>query len=246
MDEEVSVVSSIRELAVNGLTPPSDFPVEDFEAIYTRMTPHGAHQAHPRFVGAWRAISYRYMAMIEYDAQFTESITRDGPNPSNQIRYQQERDLFNFFSNGVSIFDAFCFGAFAIGAHTGSTAFRLPERKVDWERLIKAYTKSFGSDPIIDVLNEINMDGALSTIRDVRHYLMHRAVPPRQIGIASGPGAVESPSTIERLNLTLDQNTTNSLRTGALVRAEDWRNIARGCANWRERRLIPHAECLHS
>jgi hypothetical protein len=209
-------VSSIKALAVNGLVPPPDFPAADFEAIYTKITPRSSHSAHTRFVGAWNAISYRYKAVTECEVQFTASIVRDGPGPGQPIRYEQERDLFNFFSSGVSVFDAFCFGAFAIGAHTGSTYFQLvtdtDERKVNWKRLIDAYTKSFANDPITPLLNSIDADGALAALRDARNILMHRAVPPRQIGVSIGSVAVEPVSTIDRLNLTLDQNTTKSLR----------------------------------
>jgi hypothetical protein len=209
-------VSSTKPLAVNGLVPPQDFPAADFEAIYTKMTPRSSHSAHTRFVSAWSAVSYRYMAVSEYDGWFTASIVSAGPGPGQPIRYEQERDLFNFFSTGVSVFDAFCFGAFAIGAHTGSIDFKLAgdsdERRVDWKRLVSAYTKSFVNDPIISVLISIDTDKALGEIRDARNILMHRAVPPRQIGITFGPSAVPSISTINRLNLTLDQNTTGSLR----------------------------------
>ena len=154
-------MSSIKPLAVNGLVPPPDFPAVDFEAIYTKITPRSSHSAHTRFVGAWNAISYRCKAVTEYDIQFTASIIRAGPAPGQPICYEQDRDLFNFFSSGVSVLDAFCFGAFAIGAHTGSTDFQLvtesDERKVLWSRLLDFYTKSFGNDPITPLLNTIDL-----------------------------------------------------------------------------------------
>jgi hypothetical protein len=207
-------VSSIKPLAIHGLVPSPDFPAADFEAIYTKINPRSSHSAHIHFVGAWSAISYRYRAVTEYEAQFTASIVRDGPGPGQPIRYEQERDLFNFFSSGVSVFDAFCFGAFSIGAHTGSTDFQLvterDQRKVNWKRLIDAYTKSFANDPITPLLNSIDTDGALNALRVARSILMHRAVPPRQFRVAIGP--MEPVSTINQLNLTLDQNTTTLRR----------------------------------
>jgi hypothetical protein len=50
----------------------------------------------------------------------------------------------------------------------------------------------------------------LNALRDARNILMHRAVPPRQFSVAIGP--MEAVSTINQLNLTLDQNTTNLRR----------------------------------
>jgi hypothetical protein len=212
----VWTMTSIQALSVNSLVPPHDFPIADFEAVFSKMTAHRSHQANAHFVAAWSALSYRYLAVTEYDDWFTASIVKHGSGPGHPIRYQQERDLFNFFSNGVSVLDAFCFGTYAIGTHTGSSNFKLAndsdERKVNWRRLISAYTKSFIGDPVISALTAIDTDKSLVAIRDARNILMHRAAPPRQIGVSMGPSAVPSNSTINRLNLTLDRNTTASLR----------------------------------
>ena len=153
-------MSTSKPLSLNGLVPPVDFPATDFEAVQAKLTPHSVHSAHTHFISAWSAISYRYKAVAEHDQQFTASIGTHGPGAGGPIRYEQERDLFEFFSSGVSVFDAFCFGAFAIGALTGSTDFPIitekDQRNVNWKNLLEAYIKSFASHPIVSVLDGVD------------------------------------------------------------------------------------------
>lgn len=213
-DAVALIMTSTKALSVNGLVPPTDFPSADFEAVDAKLTPHSGHSAHKHFIGAWNAISYRYMAFAEYDQQFTASVVMHGPGPGHPIRFEQERDLFGFFSSGVSVFDAFCFGTFAIGALTGSTDFCLVSAKdeeVRWKSLLSAYTKSFATDPVVPMLKRIDTDRALVEIRAVRNVLTHRAAPPRQFALKVGPQAIPT-ARISRVNLTLDKNTTASRR----------------------------------
>jgi hypothetical protein len=211
---EAQIVNTMKPLTLNGLVPPDDFPAADFEAVHTKLAAHSQHFAYGNFVGAWSAISYRYTAVAEYDQQLTASFSTQ-LGAGNPIRYQQERDLFEFFSSGLSVFDAFCFGSFAIGAITGSTDFPFAtekdERNVDWRRLIAAYTKSFSADPIVPVLVGIDSHLVIDRLRYVRNILTHRATPPRQYNLAVG-----SPTTatarIDGLKLTLDKNTTGPWR----------------------------------
>jgi hypothetical protein len=112
-------------LSLNGLTVPDDFPASRFEAVYEKLAPHTGHNAYPKLVGALAAIAIRFKALAEYDQGFTASIKAHGNGPGQPARYEQDRDLFGFFSNGVSIFDAFCFALFSIGALKGFPEFPL-------------------------------------------------------------------------------------------------------------------------
>jgi hypothetical protein len=213
---EAQIVNTMRPLTLNGLVPPDDFPAADFEAVQTKLAANDKNPAHKNFVGAWSAISYRYMAVAEYDQQLTASLSTQ-PGAGNPIRYQQERDLFGFFSSGLSVFDAFCFGSFAIGAITGSTDFPFAtekdERNVNWKSLIAAYTKSFGADPIVPVLVGIDRNPVIERLRYNRNILTHRATYPRQHNLAVGSSTTTSATArIDRLQLTLDKNTTGPWR----------------------------------
>jgi len=97
---------------------PDDFPVSHFEAVYEvvsrRAKTHAALFEH--FAGAWSAVSYRYVAMTEHGESFTKSIAPQRSDLSPRDRYEQGRELFDFFSNGFSIFEATFYGLFAVGA----------------------------------------------------------------------------------------------------------------------------------
>lgn len=206
----------MNPLILNGFVPPSDFPVGDYEAAYARVAGHNSHTGYGHFVGAWSAISYRYGAVAEYDQQLTSSITTHGPGAGHLIRYEQERDLFEFFANGLSVFGALCFGAFAIGAITRATAFPLMtesgERNLIGGRFLKAYGSAFPGDPMEAILDQLDRAEAMVELRRVRNILSNCTTPPRQFGLVIGTSTTATAG-IARLNLTLDSNMTAAWRS---------------------------------
>jgi hypothetical protein len=97
------------------LTVPDDFPAKQFEAVHNKLATYDGHTYSLSF-DALRAIAYRFIALADYDESFTASIKQYGISSSHAIRYNEDRDLFGFFSNGFSVFEAFWFALFAIGA----------------------------------------------------------------------------------------------------------------------------------
>jgi len=197
---------------VDGLDVPVDFPTSQFEAVQNTVVAYSGHNHHRLFLYALRAISHRFTAMAEYDTRLTASIRTHGTGPGQPFRYEQERDLFGFFSNGFSVFEAFCFALFAVGALTGSAEFPLAtdadERRVEWNSMKQAYGRAFPGDPILSVLKTIANDTAFKKFRDDRGILTHRAVPPRTFNVTAGPSTVPESTTIERLNMPFDTETT--------------------------------------
>ena len=201
-------------LSLNGLTVPDDFPASPFEAVYAKLAPHTGHDAYPKLVGALAAIAIRFKALAEYDQQFTASIKAHGDGPGQPWRYEQDRDLFGFFSNGISIFDAFCFALFSIGALKGSPEFPLKtedERKVDCRTMRKAYGAAFPGDPLLNVLEQIEKQ--MEDFRVIRNILTHRAVPSRTFKVSSGSSGPDSAWFPRLLNLQIDAETTSSQRS---------------------------------
>jgi hypothetical protein len=89
-------------LSINGLTPPADFPASQFEALCKNLG--GAYEGRRGYdlvFEALNAVAYRFVALAEYDQSFAASFNphRDG----QPFRYQQERDLFGFFTNAFSV-----------------------------------------------------------------------------------------------------------------------------------------------
>jgi hypothetical protein len=76
--------------------------------------------------------------------------------------------LFGFFGNGYSVFEAFCFALFAVGALIDPAHFLLrttkDERNVNWCTMREAYCEAFSGDPILTVLKSIVDDAAFKEL----------------------------------------------------------------------------------
>jgi hypothetical protein len=116
-----------RRLSLNQIAAPDDFPADEFEAVYRKLgSTYGDRAEYNLYIiGALNAIAYRFTALAEYDDSFRFLINAYGTGPGQPSRHMQERDLFGFFSNAHSVFDAFCFALFAIGTLLDSANFPL-------------------------------------------------------------------------------------------------------------------------
>jgi hypothetical protein len=214
---EYGPMTDAKVLSINGLVMPRDFPASTFEAIQQKLETVRQQAGHSQFIGAWNAVSYRFKACTEYDKSFTASIANHGPAPGQPMRYQQERDLFGFFGSGISVFDAFYFGMFAIGTLVLPPNFPLSttddEKRVHPQSTIKAYLQSFPGDPFVSVLDAIIEDQAFKELRDIRNVLTHRAAPPRALGLAVGAGAsIPRARTAHHISIEINAGTTSSRR----------------------------------
>lgn len=210
---------SAPALNANGLTMPDEFPFAAYESIHRRMAPWSGinNDVYGQFAGAWNAVSYRYRALADYDESFTASISTHGAGPNAIERYRQECDLFGFFSNGFSTFEAFFYAVFATGAFIQPAAFLIAtpadQQRITAGRTIEAYARTFSNDAIAAALQEITNDTAYKELRDIRNVLTHRSAPGRTIHVAFGSEA--APNQWKLSNIVLDQNTTATRRAHA-------------------------------
>ncbi len=179
-------------LSTNGLVMPPEFPVAEYESVFERVKPHAqtANDIYKQFVGAWNALPYRFLAVTEYEAAVTTSLTEAGGSPSPPERYRQERDLFGFFSNGFSVFEATFYGLFSLGALLSAADFQIGTAK-DQQRISPSSTasaigKAFAGDPIHGAVDSILSDPAYLEWREVRNVLTHRAAPGRIFFVGIG------------------------------------------------------------
>jgi hypothetical protein len=202
---------------MNGLIMPDDFPADHYEAVHHKVGAKYAGRPESQlFFEALNAIAYRFKALADYDQSFAASF--NPPRDGQPYRYEQERDLFGFFSNGYSVFEAFAFALFAVGALMDPSRFQLKapndEQNVTWGAMLKAYRRRFPGDTILNVLDGIHNDSALNNLRAIRHILTHRAVPGRVLQASFGPAPSPPPDSIPRLNgLELHPRTTARLRS---------------------------------
>jgi hypothetical protein len=199
-------------LKVNGMTMPADFPVQAFESVHGRLAHFSDRRPtlHVHFAGAWNALSYRYLSLIEHGDAFTASIVVHGAAPDAQRRYQQERDLFGFFSNGFSVFESFFYGMYAIGALLDPARFPLEtpadQQRVTPARTVDAYSKAFPVDRILDAFRCFVNDSAYKECREIRNVLTHRSAPGRTIFVTFEGS--EAPTDEWKIsNIPLDKDT---------------------------------------
>ena len=148
---------------VPGLTIPSDFPAGEMEAVHNKVAGRGTPKEAACLLGALNAIVYRFVSLTEYDERVRVSINAHGTD-RQPFRYEQERDLFGFFSNGFSVFDACCFALFVIGAIRSPSNFPLAtdrdERSVNWQKTRLCFGRAFPGDPILAKLDTVTGDFA--------------------------------------------------------------------------------------
>jgi hypothetical protein len=190
------------------LDVPDDFPGADFENVEKKVQARFPEHAHSRrFVGAWAAVAYRFMAMAQYDEKFTRELLQYGASPGPMLRYEQERDIFGFLNSGCSAVDAFSFGMFALGAMLKPSAFPLRESnewKVNPGTCHFAYSSAFTGDTIVSALQLTTKNGDPNWVgfSNFRNVLTHRAAPARDF-----PRGI-----ISRVDIVLDKETTSSRR----------------------------------
>ena len=171
---------------------PPDFPVTEYESVHmvVESRASGANDIYEQFAGAWNALAYRFLAVTEYEAAFTASITAFGSSPKPLDRHQQERDLFGFFSNGFSVFEAAFYSLYSLGAFHSGVKFPMGTAK-DQQRITPSSTaaaiaKAFPDDPIQLAVDAVMSDAAYVEWREIRNILTHRAAPGRTFFVGIG------------------------------------------------------------
>jgi hypothetical protein len=105
---------------------------------------------------------------------------------------------------------------FAVGTFLAPDVFILvtaaDEAKVNIAETHKKYEQAFPSDPISVSFKKFSDDPARVKLSQLRNVLTHRAAPPRAFSLTVGPKDVRPSAEITRANITLDENTTRSLR----------------------------------
>jgi hypothetical protein len=207
----------MKPLSITSLTMPTDFPADPFDKIFEASQRHSENPTYGQFIGAWKAVSYRYVSLAECDESFTASIKKHGVAPaSGRARYEQERDLFGFSSNTYSALDAFYYAMFAVGSFVAPEVFVLAtpadEAKVNIAATHTKYGQAFPLDQILVSFNDFLDDPARLKLSQLRNMLTHRAAPPRAFSLTVGPKDAKPSAEITRVDIALDENTTRSLR----------------------------------
>jgi hypothetical protein len=167
-----------------GLAMPSDFPVTEYLSISNKAGTRAGSAADvlQHFSGAWNAVVYRFHAVNAYQEALGPALEGARHGVVGPERALQERDLFGFFSNGFSVFEATFYGLYSLGALASPAMFPMTEadqRKINLSFTIDCIACAFPNDPIIQVLNCIKGDTDYASWSRIRNVLAHRVAPGR-------------------------------------------------------------------
>jgi len=122
----------------------------------------------------------------------------------------QERELFDFFVNGLSVIESCLFGLYAIGSVLDRANFKLTNQKevasITRKKVIDAFQLVFPEETLTSVMNKTIESEEFRAWKDIRNVLAHQSTPGRVFYM---PGAL----TLWKLNnIPIDSNIAVSNR----------------------------------
>lgn len=148
------------------------------------------HPLYDHYSGAWNAVAYRYEDAVEAGQRFNSSIVEFGASPPFLERQKQEKDLYSFYTNGISAIESACYAAFTIGAFISPSDFPMEtarqQRRISPNHTHASYKQTFPGDKFLDVFEALFSNQSYLQWSDVRNILTHRTAPGRRmfVGIA--------------------------------------------------------------
>ncbi len=196
-----------NKLSKFAIEMPDDFQVGAYEAVVVRLKDR--RDQNPvcwgEYADAWKSIAWRFRACAEHDESFRDLLRKFGVSPQSQQRFNQERELFEFFVSGQSAVESFCYGAYAIGALLDSAMEKLlrgSPRDVTPKRTAADFQSKFSGTTLANSLSQLVLDQSFSEWSEIRNVLAHRGHPGRTFNVG-GPGP-EAVWNIPKLELNED------------------------------------------
>lgn len=203
-------------LRSDGLKISPDFPDSSYESTRNQVASKLQNPSHllDQFLGAWNAVLYRFLACAEHDDQFIVSIQRAGNSPQTVERYNQERELFNFFVNGLATIESLCYGLFAIGSALDVAKFPITSTEdmqaINPQKTAKQFQAAYPSEKLSVAIKAVVDSNEYKEWKDIRNVLAHRSAPGRIFHASSGG---RGDDTFWKLNnVRIDENTTATRR----------------------------------
>jgi len=206
MNDEAPVLKNL------GISPGIGFPCDTYDSVSSLLSVASLMglPAWREFDRAWNAVAYRYKACAEHDIAFTESFKRSSTSPSPTERYLQERELFGFFSTGLSAMEACYYALFSIASLHNPSNFRFSTdehfRVTTVGRTAKAFSSCFPGKPFTSTILKTYLSKEYNDWKEAREVLNHRAQPSKTICTRDGN---DSHSHSQVCDIRLDQRTTS-------------------------------------
>jgi hypothetical protein len=172
----------------DGVSVADAFPDELHKSIEQRATKLYAETdvlLLEQFLGGWKGTKLRFLACARHSEAYTASIHRTGPEVDGDDRDDQERELFEFFINGLSAVECACFALYAIGKKVSPD--KLCEEKewrIDRDATLAAFSDAFPDKDITKVLSGVrvvrdkpDLNPKFHEWTTIRNMLIHRIHP---------------------------------------------------------------------
>jgi len=221
---------------VQGVPVPDDFDFDSArqDAVAGLMGPlASSHKSHyGNFAAAWNAVGYRFLSMAEHDAEYRRTFA--GGLKTHEALFQLDRDLFDFFTNGLAVIECLCFGVYIVGSIVDPAGFPVTPDKVlkdVYPNFVRdKLQKYFPGDRLTRVVTDTVDSDTYREWRDIRNRIGHRISPPRAFHVSVG--GPPQPTRIEWVvpgvcTLELTEDTTSRRRawlsgaTAALIQATE-------------------------
>jgi hypothetical protein len=201
---------------------PDDFPVADIDGLHAHVSDYvdDGNKLPPEWRG-WadglNGLVYRFRACDEHGAQVTVLLA--DPSPTQPTRYEQERDLFCFYSEGLSAIECVYYGLYFVGTHADGAAFpyNVDPRDVTPKRVTMIFEASHGGEPLTKTLRDVLDSTEFKIWSGVRNYLSHRGAPGRTYYEGGGP-----PSGVEWDLGVKDADPADELTITRLTLRREW------------------------
>lgn len=171
---------------------PQHFPKGKYEKIYIKELQYkdNFQLQCKQFRGGWRSLVYRYLACIKHSDDYIKIYKKDRISPSYFLRYEQERELFNFFTNGLSAIETLGYMLYMICSIDSPKDFKIITeedlKKIKLHNTVSKLKKFYSVKNITKELeNLINNSQEYEEWVKVRNVLMHRETPGRKIMLSS-------------------------------------------------------------
>jgi len=192
---------------------PPDFPRDKYEKIRTKVLQYkdNFQLQYQQFSGGWRSLVYRYLACTKHSDDYINIIKKDRISPSHFLRYEQERELFNFFTNGLSAIETLGYMLYMICSIDNSNDFKVTTKEdlkyIVLKDTVSKLKKFYSVENITKELEKLINYQEYTDWVEVRNVLMHRETPGRII-MASTRKAEKERSDLWFKDIAIDTQTT--------------------------------------
>jgi hypothetical protein len=171
---------------------PDDFPVPEIDVLHSHLSDYvdDGNKLSPEWrewAGGLNGLVYRFRACDEHGGAVTVSLA--DTSPPQPKRYEQERDLYSFFAEGLSAVECFYYGLYFIGTHADANAFpyNVDRRDVTPRKVAERFEATYGGGTLADTLLRVVDGDDFKVWSGVRNYLSHRGAPGRTHYEGGGP-----------------------------------------------------------